>query len=258
MIFSFLCSSAQEKDSLKGNEIQDIVIIREPKDCKKIYEDEKSLYEKQLIELNTFNFETLFDELFKLKDFKKLNIDSRKILVLNPQYFTITNSCGNGSYYECPHFDKDISEEVFVKLWSKNNFKKVQNFFNDKIIIPLLGMPLSSFEDNMNIQKNYLVKYKITTLYKGAYKDFDNKKQTFYYSSNQEFDKNLELKIEKNKMLGGEYLNLNLNIFPIKYKNLSKVYLVKFLISDEEKNVVEKQLFYQYKNKKWIVLDENI
>ncbi|SHK25004.1 hypothetical protein [Epilithonimonas mollis] len=258
MIFSFLCLSAQENDSLKGNEIQNIVFIRESKDCKKDYNEEKKLYEKQVQELNTFNFETLFDELFKLEEFHQINSDSRKILVLNLQYITITYGCGNSPYYECQHFEKNISDVVIIKLWSKNNFKKVQNFFNNKMIIPLLGMPFSSFEDNMKIQKNYLVNYKIKTLYKGTYNDLENKNQTFYYSSNQKFDENVEIKIDKNKILVGKYLNLNLNIFPTDHKNLSNVYLVKFLISDEEKNIVEKQLFYQYKNKKWITLDENI
>ncbi|WP_435522801.1 hypothetical protein [Chryseobacterium indoltheticum] len=137
LLLSFLCLQAQEKDSVSNDKIEDVVILGRPKiDCQKIYEEEKMLYEKQTEELKKLNFETLFDELLKLKEFQKIKYDERKIVILNPDYNTIISSCGNDSFSHCKHYEKFISKDVFEKVWNKNSYLKILNFFNNKIIIP--------------------------------------------------------------------------------------------------------------------------
>lgn len=83
LLLNFLCFQAQEKDSVNNEKIEDVVILGRPKiNCQKIYDNEKALYEKQSEELKKLNFERLFDELLKLKEFRKIKSDERKIVIL--------------------------------------------------------------------------------------------------------------------------------------------------------------------------------
>lgn len=256
-LLSFLCIQAQENDSMRIDEIEDVVVVlgREKKVCQKIYDQEKTIYEMQSKELRKLNFETLFDEILKLKELQKLKSDERKILVFNPNYTTIISSCGNNSYYNCKHYEKHIQNEVFEKVWKKNNYLKIQKFFNNKLIIPLVGSPFSSFEQNMRDENNYLKKHNIKPLLKGIYWNLNNEKKEFYHSAYQKSTKNLEIHLLKDKMMSEEYLQLDMNIFPVADEN-STIYKVKIIVGNEEKELNRLDILYQYRDGNWIFLKE--
>lgn len=256
-LLSFLCIQAQENDSMRNDKIEDVVVVlgREKIVCQKIYDQEKALYEKQSKELRKLNFETLFDEILKLKELQKLKSDERKILVFNPDYKTVISICGNDSYYNCKHYEKHIQNEVFEKVWNKNNYLKIQKFFNNKVIIPLVGSPFSTFEQNMNNENNYLKKQNIRPLLKGIYWNLNNEKKEFYYSSFQKSTENLEIHLQKDKMISENYLQLDMNIFPVSEEN-STVYRVKIIIGNEIEELNQLDILYQYKDGNWKFLKE--
>ena len=255
-LLSFLCIQAQENDSVRNDKIEDVVILgRQKIDCQKIYNDEKALYEKQFKELKKLNFEGLFDEILNLKELQKLKSDERKILIFNPDYTTIISSCGNDSYYNCKHYEKHIQNEVFEKVWQKNNYLKIQKFFDNKLIIPLVGLPFSSFEQNMRDENNYLKKHNVRPLLKGIYWDLNSNKKEFYYSSNQKSTENLEIHLQKDKMMSENYLQLDMSIFPETDKDFI-VYKVKIIVGNEEKELSRLDILYQHKDGNWKFLKE--
>jgi len=256
LLLSFLCLQAQEKDSVNNDKIEDVVILGLRKvDCQKIYDEEKALYEKQSEELQKLNFETLFDELLKLKEFQKIKSDERKIVILNPDYNTIIYSCGNDSFFKCKHYEKYINKDVFEKVWNKNSYLKILNFFDNKIIIPLIEIPFWSFEQNMKDENNYLKTRNIKPFYKGIYRDLNNKKKEFYYSSHKKTNKSLEISFDKNKIIAQNYLQLDMKIFPVVSEN-SGVYGITMILGDGEKELYKRYLLYQYKDGKWNFLEE--
>lgn len=255
-LLGFLCFQAQENDSVRNEKIEDVVILGRTKvDCQKIYDEEKALYKKQYEELQKLNFKTLFDELLKLKEFQKIKSDERKIVILNPDYITITSSCGNDSFFKCKHYEKFINKDVFEKVWNKNGYLKILNFFDNKIIIPLIEFPFWSFEQNMKDENNYLKTRNIEPFYKGIYRDLNNKKKEFYYSSHKKPIESLEISLDKNKIIAQNYLQLDMKIFPVVSES-SGVYSVTIILGNGEKELSKRYLLYQYKNGKWNFLEE--
>ena len=255
LLLSFLCIQAQENDSVRNDRIEDVVILGRSKEkCQKVYDQEKAIYEKQSKELKKLNFETLFDEILKLKVLQKLKSDDRKILIFNPDYKTIRSICGNDSYYSCKHYEKHIQNEVFEKVWKKKNYLKVQKFFDNKMIIPLVGSPFSSFEQNMN-NENYLKNNNIRPLLKGIYWNLNNEKKEFYYSSFQKSTENLEIHLQIDKIMSENYLQLDMNIFPVSEED-SVVYKVKIVVGNEVREVSRLNILDQYKDGKWQFLNE--
>lgn len=254
LLLSFLCLQAQEKDSVNNEKIEDVVILGLRKvDCQKIYDEEKTLYEKQSEELQKFNFETLFDEILKLKEFQKIKSDERKIVILNPDYNTIISSCGNDSFFKCKHYEKYINKDVFEKVWNKNSYLKIVNFFDNKIIIPLIEIPFWSFEQNMKDENNYLKTRNIEPFYKGIYRDLNNKNKEFYYSSHQKLTEKLEIHLEKNKMIAENFLQLDMKIFPVANES-SNVYTVIIILKNEGQEISRTDNQYQFKDGKWKLL----
>ncbi len=256
LLLNFLCFQAQEKDSVNNEKIEDVVILGRPKvDCQKIYDNEKALYEKQSEELKKLNFERLFDELLKLKEFQKIKSDERKIVILNPDYITIISSCGNDDFFKCKHYEKYINKDVFEKVWNKNSYLKIVNFFDNKIIIPLIEIPFWSFEQNMKDENNYLKTRNIEPFYKGIYRDLNNKNKEFYYSSHKKSTESLEVNLDKNKIIAENYLQLDMKIFPVVSESLG-LYSVTIILGNEEKELSKRYLLYQYKEGKWNFLEE--
>ena len=254
LLLSFLCFQAQEKDSVNNDKIEDVVIFGLRKvDCHKLYADEKALYEKQSKKLKKINFETLFDEILKLKEFQKIKSDDRKIVVLNPDYNTIISSCGNDSFSHCKHYEKYISKDVFEKVWNKNGYLKILNFFDDKVIIPLIELPFWSFEQNMKDENNYLKTRNIEPFYKGIYRDLNNKKKEFYYSSHQKLNEKLEIHLEKDKMIAEDFLQLDMKIFLVANES-SNVYSVAVILKNEGEEMSRTDNQYQFKDGKWNLL----
>ncbi|WP_426475484.1 hypothetical protein [Chryseobacterium balustinum] len=254
LLLSFLCFQAQEKDSVNNEKIENVVILGRAKvDCQKLYNDEKALYDKQSEELKKLNFETLFDEFLELKEFQKIKSDENKIVILNPDYKRIISSCGNNSFFNCKHYEKYINKDVFEKVWKKRNYLKIQQFFDSKIMIPLVGLPFLSFEQNMNDENNYLKTLNIESLYKGVYRDLNNKKKGFYYSSYKKPTESLEISIDKNKIIAENYLQLDMKIFPVVSESTG-VYSVTIILGNGEKEFSKRYLLYQYKDGKWKLL----
>lgn len=254
MLLSFLCCRAQKQDTVNIDEIKDVVLLGIQKvDCQKIYNEEKALYDKQLKELKKVNFETLFEEVLKLKDLEKINSDERRVLILNLNYSTINSVCGNDFYYKCKHYEKHIQNEVFENVWRKNNYLKIEKFFNNKIIIPLVGLPFLSFEQNMKDENNYLKKHQIKPLFKGVYWDLNKAKKEFYYSSYQKPVENLEIHLEKGKMIAENFLQLDMRIFPIVNEN-PNVYSVTAILKNEGEEFSRFDHKYQFKDGKWKLL----
>ncbi|OBW39784.1 hypothetical protein AB670_03827 [Chryseobacterium sp. MOF25P] len=254
LLLNFLCFQAQEKDSVNNEEIEDVVILGRPKvDCQKIYDNEKVLYEKQSEELKKLNFERLFDELLKLKEFRKIKSDERKIVILNPDYITIISSCGNDDFFKCKHYEKYIKKDVFEKVWNKNSYLKIVNFFDNKIIIPLIEIPFWSFEQNMKDENNYLKTRNIEPSYKGVYRDLNNKNKEFYYSSHQKLTEKLEIHLEKNKIIAENFLQLDMKIFPVANES-SNVYTVIVIFKNEGQEMSRTDNQYQFKDGKWKLL----
>ncbi|MEG1590240.1 hypothetical protein [Chryseobacterium sp.] len=254
LLLTFLCFQAQEKDSVNNEEIEDVIILGGPKvDCQKIYDNEKALYEKQSEELKKLNFERLFDELLKLKEFQKIKSDERKIVVLNPDYITIISSCGNDDFFKCKHYEKYINKDVFEKVWNKNSYLKIVNFFDNKIIIPLIEIPFWSFEQNMKDENNYLKTRNIEPFYKGIYRDLNNKNKEFYYSSHQKLTEKLEIHLEKDKIIAENFLQLDMKIFPVANES-SNVYTVIVILKNEGQEISRTDNQYQFKDGKWKLL----
>ncbi|MGI9653066.1 hypothetical protein [Chryseobacterium sp. RLHN22] len=236
---------------MNNYKIEDVVILGHPKlGCQKIYDEEKTFYEKQSKELRKLNFEGLFDEILQLKEIQQLKSDNRKILILNPDYKTIFSVCGNDSYFKCKHYEKHIQNEVFAKVWMKNNYLKIQKFFDNKAIIPLVGLPFSSFEQNMYDENNYLKNNNIKPLYKGIYWDLNNLEKEFYYSSDNKPTENLEIHLQKNKIISEDYLQLEMNISPV-VNGKNNVYNVIVILKNERQELNRIDNRYQFKDGKW-------
>lgn len=254
LLLIFLCCRAQEQDTVSIDEIKDVVLLGIQKvDCQKIYNEEKALYHKQLKELKKVNFETLFEEVLKLKDLEKINFDERRILILNLDYTAINSVCGNDSYFKCQHYEKHIQNEVFENVWKKSNYLKIQKFFENKVIIPLTGLPFLSFEQNMNDENNYLNKYQIKPFFKGVYWDLNKAKKEFYYSSYQKPVEKLEIYLEKDKMIAENFLQLDMKIYPVVHEN-PNVYSVTVILKNEREELNRIDNEYQFKDGKFKLL----
>ncbi|WPO81948.1 hypothetical protein SD427_14385 [Chryseobacterium sp. JJR-5R] len=262
-IFSFLfllnclCFQAQEKDSVVNSEIEDVVILKNTKiECHKIYEREKANYEVQSKELNKLNFETLFYEIFKLKELQILKSNNRKILIFNPDFRTVNSVCGNDFHFKCKHYEKDIQNKVFKKVWKKFNYLIIEKFFDDKVIIPLMGQPFLSFEQNMSDENNYLKRFDIKPSFIGIYQDLNNIKKEFHYSSHRKHTENLKIHLQKDRMIAEDFLQLDMSIFPV-VSGYSNVYNVKIIIGIDGEELNRIDILYQYKYGKWNLLKEN-
>ena len=253
----FLCFQAQEKDSAITSGIENPVIFGNPQvECQKIYDKEKTDYEAQFKELNKLNFEALLYEIFKLKELQELKSNNLKILIFNPDYKTINYICGNDSYFKCGHYEKHIQDEVFEKIWRKNNYLIIEKFFDDKIIIPLMGLPFWSFEQNMSDDNNYIKRFNIKHSFKGIYWDLNNVKKEFYYSSHRKNNENLKIHLQKDRIIAEDFLQLDMSIFPVIGK-YPAAYNVKVIIGINGKERNRLDILYQYEYGKWSLLKEN-
>ncbi|MCS3533099.1 hypothetical protein [Chryseobacterium sp. JUb7] len=254
----FLCIQAQEKDSIVNSKIADVVVnFGKPRiDCQKIYDKEKAHYKRLSKELNKLNFETLFNEIFKLKELQDLKSNNRKILIFNPDYKTVSYICGNDSYFECRHYEKNIQDEVFEKIWRKNNYLIIEKFFDNKVIIPLIGLPFWSFEQNMSDDNNYIKRFDVNPFFKGIYYDLNNVEKKFYYSSYRKDIENLKIHLQKDRTIVEDFLQLDMIIFP-EVSEYSTAYNVKIIIGIDGKELIRLDILYQYKYGKWSLLKEN-
>lgn len=251
------CLHAQTKDSTNV-EIGEVVVFGlKEKKCRERYDQEKDLYQKQFKELKTVNFETLFDELFKLKEFKDINADKNKLLLLNPDYTIIISTGGNDYYSDCRHYEKHISPEVFHNVWTKKSYSKFQSFFKNKIIVPLIESPFLSFEENIKNDSDFLKKNNIKPILIGKYIDSNGKKKKFYYSSNGKSNNNLEINYNKNQFLSQNFNKLEIKIYPSVYKDFSNVYGVHFSVLNEKNHLSKTQILYHYIDGGWRIIEEN-
>lgn len=247
---------AQTKDSTNV-EIEDVVVFGlKEKKCSEIYDREKNLYQKQVKELKTIKFKSLFDELFKLEEFKRINFNVDKLLILNLDYTTIISSCGNMPYSDCSHYEKNISQDVFNSVWSKKNYRKFQIFFKNKTIFPLIQSPWYFLEEAMKEENYFIKKYNFKPFFKGVYTDSKSKTRDFYYSSNEKPSEILEIHFDKKKVLSENFIKLDLKIFPAVREDLSNVYVVTLNLKEKENNLRTRILLYQYVDRQWKFLEE--
>lgn len=253
MIFSFLCLLAQEIDSSSTNDITEIVRTQE--DCKKHFEKKKKRDEEEIEKLKNINFENFFPKLFELQEFK--NIKSNKIKIL---YLYIEDGipiANNVKNYNCIEYYNQISFSIYQKLWNKENYKRFQKFFKNKIIIPSIysnGIRIKEVNGNL-ISADYLTENDIKPIYEGLYIDSENNKKKFYYTSDKKPKKELELYLDKKETQSKKSLIIYaLNVFPTSYMDFSNVYFFELELYNGEKRI-RKELFYQYVNNQWKLIE---
>lgn len=280
LLFTLLCFQAQLKDSLDFDKdgilnLNDKCIgipgIPEldgcPKDwreyylknnlSKKVrictsYEFEKKNYEIDKGQIDNTDFSGFFNELFKNEIFNLIKTNKRKIILLYNTNRQDGPECGNDPYYECPHYEKDIFDELNTMLWQNKNFQNFQKLMGDKIIIPL---EKSSFNGNLTEKESFLLKNKIKPIYSGNYINRENEIKKFYYSTNQKPTQKLILNQDLHHDIKEEALSMSFSITPIRYKDFSNPYLVSLYLLDESHNLLEKKFYYQYTNNQWKLIE---
>lgn len=106
------------------------------KDCKKLYEAEKIDYEEGLQRINEIDFDKLYDIILNDEEFKNYFSINKKIVFLNFPSSYGGAECGNDPYYDCPHFEKHLYDEITKKIWNKTNFEKLRKKIKNSFIIP--------------------------------------------------------------------------------------------------------------------------
>ncbi len=222
--------------------------------CPESYEEQKQKYEIEKRQVDSTDFSNFFQLLFQNEDFKLNYFKGRKQIILSLTTKEFGPECGNDAYYDCPRYEKNIYEDIFKKLWSKSNYKTFQKLSLNKIIIPYSTISYGNWY-KLPENENYLLINNIIPIYKGIFSDSENKKYTFYYTSNIKPIKKLILNQENDNLLKGNFLAVLIKMLPIKYKNYQNAYIVNFILSDD--NVyIQKDLIYQFLSNEWKFIEE--
>lgn len=182
-------------------------------------------------------------------------VQKKKIIFLNQFARRMSPECGNDPYYDCKHYEKDISSEVFKKLWSKENFNKFRKKVGNKTIIPLIlfGRDYYFRFIGENEENNYFQLNEIEPYYRGRL-NVDGTERTIYYTAPQKPVKELVIDLKDEKFSGFVYNSFGLAVLPQYDQNSNIEYLVQLSFSDEKgRPEYSKPVFYHYKNGKWIV-----
>ncbi|MCS3529836.1 hypothetical protein M2373_001200 [Chryseobacterium sp. JUb7] len=222
------------------------------KECEKIYATEKVCYEKTVEELSKTDFSGLIDLLFEEQDFKTFLAQPKKYIFIKKIIGTVGAECGNDPYYDCKHFEKNNNNDVFVKLWNKDNFNKIRKKLGNKTIIPLISYGTdgySHFEENDH--ENYFLTNKITPFYKGRFND-NGKIGNIYYTAPQKPVRELAITQKGNNMTGLDYASFSIAVLPQFYNDSDIEYLVQLTFSDDkqgDRRALTK--YYRFNDGKW-------
>lgn len=256
MIFSFLCLSAQEKDT-DGDGVLDIddycpnvkgnyYGCPDPTkpDCTEFQKEKKLLFDKLKNESQSIDYSKLGDIIFSKIDFKKFKNHNLLISLENMKGY----DCGVPFMYECrshynvinPNFSSsDFMTERMIKSFRKKidtniiPVLAINNFDNDFGMTLLSQDLFEDWEERKDFRYFKIIResaFKAKILYK-------NREQEMYYFPNKKY----ELNIEQADNLMFDFKNElgNLVIVDIYYN----------------KDNTPQTLRFQYKNSKWNLLD---
>lgn len=225
---------------------------RNGRSCPESYEQTKENYLKKKFALDHTDFSKLFKILFENEDFKVSYLKGSRNVLLYLRPIEDGPECGNDAYYECPRYEKNISEDVFQKLWSKENYNEFQNLSLDKIIIPFSNREnWYQFDENYN----YLLSQSFKPVFNGTFINLENKKYNFTYTSNSKPSTKLSLNANISSNSENNFQYVQIKVLPIDYKELINAYILTFITIDGEKQV-SKQLIYQFEEEKWKFIEE--
>lgn len=227
---------------------------RPKKDCKKVYEREKTQYKEDLKQVEKMDFNLLFTIILEDEDFKTFFIPKRKFIFLRKIITGPSAECGNDPYYDCPHFEKIIGADVFNKLWSPENFNRFRKKTGSSTIIPVPTLQRGDgiFFGLENDENNYFVNNGITPFYKGKVND-NGRIQNIYYISPQKPVEDLFITRKDEKFIDIESVSFGIAMYPRYDTEGHMGFMIQLSFSDSEgasRNAPAK--FYQFKERKWV------
>ena len=222
-------------------------------ECKKEYEYEKKRYDRDLEELNSINFNKLFEKILLENDFKDyFSKNKERNVILYISYLNDMLRCGNEPKDYCTHYEKKISDEIFKKIWCKENFNKFKNRIGKRTIIPVI----KSYSYNFHFQKkedNFLYLNKIFPIYKGKIK-FEEELANFYYISPEKPSKDLLLLINNDFEISNlKYIAFGIAIIKYdRYDSIPNSYIVQLRFGTNKNEFIATSKVYHFKDGDWI------